>query len=432
MLAGDRWYYCSVSVHARPVSMKTTLHALLIITASLLGSPLAVAQGNALTRPVQENERVVLFPTADLLARGRSVAGSACAGCHGVDGMHTGEGQPYLAGQRAIYLYRVLKSYQDQGRENETMLHASEFLNDEALLAVAAYYASLAPARPPEPAEEVETAASLGDNPFTAISKDLRKCTKCHGETGNSGTSGMPNLTAQHPDYFIHSMQEYADGSRNNRLMGRLVGALDEETIRQMGLYFAVQEPHPSDTVAEGDAKAGAGVAEACAGCHGSDGNAGGSEMPTLAGQDARYFIKAVEAYKDGEREHEAMFDAVEGLSDTQINDLAAFYAGQAPVRRDVRTPFSTAEWVARCERCHGLEGNSTDPRFPMLAGQNAEYLKRAMQAYISGERSRSIMHAMSEPLTATDVEQIVNYYATREPKSVVYLQLPCEDGEAE
>lgn len=349
-----------------------------------------------------------------------------------MDGMHTGQGQPYLAGQRAVYLYRVLKDYRKRGRENESMRHISGLLNDEAMLAVSAYFASLTRARESEPLDTTETVSLLGDNPFSDISTALGKCTKCHGETGNSASSGMPNLTAQHPDYFVTAMRGYVDGSRDHRLMGRLVGALDESTIEQMGLYYAVQNPLPTETMGEGDTEAGRTAAEDCAGCHGSDGNASGSEMPSLAGQDARYFVKAIEAYKDGDRKHQAMLDAVEGLSEEDINNLATFYASQTPLRREVRTPFSTAEWVERCERCHGLEGNSTDPRFPMLAGQNAEYLRRAMQAYSSGLRSRSIMHAMSEPLTETDVEQIVNYYATREPKSVVYLQLPCADSDFE
>jgi hypothetical protein len=34
----------------------------------------------------------------------------------------------------------------------------------------------------------------------------------------------------------------------------------------------------------------------------------------------------------------------------------------------------------------------------------------------------------MSDPLSAADIERIVEHYSTREPKSVVYMQLPCEE----
>jgi cytochrome c553 len=121
------------------------------------------------------------------------------------------------------------------------------------------------------------------------------------------------------------------------------------------------------------------------------------------------------------------MFDAVDELTDADIKNLAAFYAGQDPVRRNVRTPLTTAEWVDRCERCHGIDGNSTDPRFPMLAGQDRTYLVSVLQAYISSTRSNTAMHAMSDPLSTADLERIVEHYATRVPKSVIYMQIPCE-----
>jgi len=93
-----------------------------------------------------------------------------------------------------------------------------------------------------------------------------------------------------------------------------------------------------------------------------------------------------------------------------------------------VRVPFTSAEWIKRCERCHGLDGNSSDPRFPMLAGQDAAYLKKALQAYTEKGNGSAAMHAMANPLSASDVERIVEYYAAQEPKSVMYMQLPCED----
>jgi cytochrome c553 len=139
-----------------------------------------------------------------------------------------------------------------------------------------------------------------------------------------------------------------------------------------------------------------------------------------------------MQAYKDGKRDHEQMIEAAAGLGDTEFKDLAAHYAQQEPVQRNTRVPFSTAEWVQRCERCHGIDGNSTDPRFPMLAGQNENYLRKAMQAYSKGGRSASVMHAMSEPLSESDIQRIARHYAAQAPKPVVYVQLPCEQPPTE
>jgi len=412
--------------------MKITIQVLSAVTAMLLGSTSALAQNASTTQAIQEEERAVLFPSGRMIELGRTVAETACAKCHGMDGMKTGEGQPYLAGQRAIYLYRVLRSYQNSDREDDSMQHVSGFLNDEAMLALAAYYASLTRARKADSPEAAEEPEPFEDSPFTGISSSVKKCTKCHGETGNSTASGMPNLTAQDPEYFETSMQAYVDGSRNHRLMKKLVSALDEQTISEMGVFYAVQQPLRTETVGDGNAEAGSAAAEECANCHGADGNAGSGNMPTLAGQDARYFIKAMQAYKEGKRSQDSMVEAVERLSETEINDLAAFYARQEPVQRDVRIPFTTTEWIERCERCHGIDGNSTDPRFPLLAGQNVDYLRKAMQAYSTETRPGSVMHAMSRPLSEKDIERMVLYYSAQEPKSVVYVQLPCEDTGSE
>jgi cytochrome c553 len=379
-------------------------------------------------RPINDVERAALSPSRGMIELGRSVASTACAECHGSDGLSTAPGIPHLAGQRIVYLYRILQAYQARERTNDSMNHAVGFLNDEALLAVSAYFANLPPARPAASAAEVAETESIPDDPFFEIKGAMKKCVKCHGETGNSDASGMPNLTAQDPEYFVSAMQAYAEGDRNHKLMKKLVAALDESVIAQMGVFYAVQVPQSTQTKGDGDAKAGGHGAEACAGCHGADGNASGADMPTLAGQDARYFIKAMEAYKDGERQHQQMFGAVEALSEVEISDLAAFYATQEPVRRNVRVPFTSAEWMARCERCHGLDGNSSDPRFPMLAGQDAEYLKKALQAYTERGNGSAAMHAMADPLSTADVDRIVAHYAAQEPKSVMYMQLPCEE----
>jgi len=408
--------------------MIRTASAFAAFVSMSLVSTNAWTQDTITTAPLNSVERYALNPTREMLDHGENVATTACASCHGADGIGVEPGVPNLAGQRTTYLYRVLQGYQDRTRRNDAMNHAVGFLNEEALLAVATYYASLPPARPEPPAEGEAGADLGGGDPFAGLREDLKKCARCHGEDGNASASGMPNLTAQSAEYFVHSMQAYADGSRDHRLMGNLAKGLDEATLQRMGVFYAVQEPAKTSTLGDGNADRGGELAEPCAACHGADGNAGGADMPTLAGQDARYFIKAMEAYKDGSRQHEGMFGAVETLNDAGIADLAAFYATQKPVRRNVRAPLTTTEWVARCERCHGIDGNSTDPRFPMLAGQDRTYLENALRAYIGNTRSSTTMHAMSDPLSGDDLRRLVDYYATREPKSVVYMFLPCGD----
>jgi cytochrome c553 len=409
-------------------SVKTIiLYVLVLLGACMFHSPAALAQeGMAATAPLSTAERSALTPSREMIEMGGGVAERACADCHGMDGISAEPGQPHLAGQRTVYLYRVLQSYQARQRGNDAMTHSIGFLNDEALLAIAAYYASLAPAL--APAATGEEPQADGGDPFSSIRDDMKKCVKCHGADGNSSGSGMPNLTAQSAEYFVHSMQAYAAGERGHKLMTKLVSDLDEQAINEMAVFYAVQKPLRKENSSDGDAKAGELAAEPCAACHGDDGNASGNDMPTLAGQDARYFVKAMQAYKNGTRQHEKMFEAAENLSEAEMANLAAFYASQEPVRRNVRTPLTTSEWIGRCERCHGIDGNSTDPRFPMLAGQDEDYLASALKAYAGEARGSSTMHAMAAPLSQADVARIARHYATRTPKAVVYMQLPCED----
>jgi cytochrome c553 len=398
----------------------------------LLVSATSWAQGSAIIQAIGDTERTALFPSRDMIEFGRVAAEANCAGCHGMDGLSDAEGKPHLAGQRTVYLYRVLRAFQSGERSDDPKFH-NDFLNDQALLSTAVFYSDL----PPVNIVEV-TNTDEGDNeddepiedPFLSIRSAMRKCIKCHRESGNSTRSGMPSLTGQDPEYFETSMMAYIDGSRSHRLMGKLVGELDEATIKEMGIFYAVQKPLQTETQGEGDANVGKRLSQECASCHGDDGNAAKASMPTLAGQDAKYFIKGMNHYKNGERQHRKMFEAVEQLSEQDMIDLATYYAGLEPRRRNVRMPLNSTEWITRCERCHGIDGNSTDPRFPMLAGQNETYLKQALKAYASGARENTTMHAMSGPLSAMDIERIAAYFASQQPKAIVYMQLPCRNDQ--
>jgi len=316
-------------------------------------------------------------------------------------------------------------------RDDENQQH-KQYLNDQALLATAVYYASLMPARPPDITNvQATTRAEIDvEDPFEDIRPAMEKCVKCHEVSGNSDRKGMPSLTAQAPEYFVSSMMAYIDGTRGHKLMKKLVGKLDEESIRQMGVYYAVQTPMQTVFPGEGDPVLGLRLSEDCESCHGEAGNTNKDKMPTLAGQDAKYFVKAMNHYKDGKRQHEKMFEAVEKLSEQDIIDLATYYATEEPRKRDVRAPLKSTEWIARCERCHGIDGNSTDPRFPMLAGQDFNYMKKALKSFALGVRENTTMHAMADPLSAVDIERISSYFAAQQPKAIVYMQLPCEDKE--
>lgn len=73
-----------------------------------------------------------------------------------------------------------------------------------------------------------------------------------------------------------------------------------------------------------GDAAAGKAKSENCANCHGDS----GKDDPPIAGMDAAKFTNAIKEYQSGARNHKKMAKAVKDLSETDIADLAAYYAG--------------------------------------------------------------------------------------------------------
>ena len=88
----------------------------------------------------------------------------------------------------------------------------------------------------------------------------------------------------------------------------------------------------PMSALAQGDPAAGKQKTTMCSGCHGIPGYKSVFpavySVPKLGGQHAAYLVKALQAYKSGERSHPSMRAIAAGLSDADMADLAAYYAG--------------------------------------------------------------------------------------------------------
>ncbi len=68
------------------------------------------------------------------------------------------------------------------------------------------------------------------------------------------------------------------------------------------------------------------------------------------------------------------------------------------------------------CQACHGIDGNSQLPENPKLAGQNADYLAKALRDYKSGARKNPVMGAMASGLTAQDIDNLSAYFGSQPP----------------
>ncbi|MFN2309756.1 MAG: cytochrome c [Gammaproteobacteria bacterium] len=71
-------------------------------------------------------------------------------------------------------------------------------------------------------------------------------------------------------------------------------------------------------------------------------------------------------------------------------------------------------EKAAQCAACHGADGNSSDPQYPRLAGQYANYLERALLDYRSGDRTNPIMAGFAAALSDADIANLAAYYASQ------------------
>jgi cytochrome c553 len=78
---------------------------------------------------------------------------------------------------------------------------------------------------------------------------------------------------------------------------------------------------------AAADPQAGRAKAAACAICHGQAGVSTQPNAPHLAGQPAIYLEEQLKSYRSGQRRHEQMNVVAKPLSDTDIADLAAWFA---------------------------------------------------------------------------------------------------------
>ena len=79
---------------------------------------------------------------------------------------------------------------------------------------------------------------------------------------------------------------------------------------------------------AAGDRAAGRKKAIQCQACHGLDGISKIPAGPNLAGQDEQYLVKALRDYKKGDRKNDMMSLVAPNMTEQDMADLAAYYAG--------------------------------------------------------------------------------------------------------
>lgn len=91
--------------------------------------------------------------------------------------------------------------------------------------------------------------------------------------------------------------------------------------------------------------------------------------------------------------------------------------AASAPVAEVAVKPGDASAGQAKaavCGACHGLDGNSSIPLYPKLAGQSEQYIVHQLNNFKSGKRQNPIMLGMATPLSEQDMQDIAAYFASQ------------------
>jgi cytochrome c553 len=182
----------------------------------------------------------------------------------------------------------------------------------------------------------------------------------------------------------------------------------------------------------KGDAARGAKLNATCIGCHGIPGYQSSfpevHRVPAIAGQNAKYIVAALEAYKRGERKHGSMRAIAGSLTEQDMADLAAFYAAQGGAQAASAAvpapPADVAALLAKgaCASCHGENYNKPiDGAYPKIAGQYPDYLFSALKSYkVEGNpqvgRGNAIMSAQVKQFSNKELKAIANYLGSLPP----------------
>lgn len=376
---------------------------------------------------IEFSSSIKTMPLVGDVNKGKQVA-RQCADCHGLDGVSARSGAPFIAGLEQEYLVRSMLAYGNGARNHADMMQASEALNPITLADVTAYYASLDTPWQGAVAGEKSRAILQDKHARSAAQHIVDGCRSCHIQTDRfQKAEAIPSLDGMPAEYFVPALKSYITGERKNEIMSQFKGSLSDRDIYNLSAYFAARVPKKAPQTGNGNAANGKIAARACAGCHGYDGNSLNPHIPNLAGQSARYLIKATRDYRDGVRRSLLMGPPVKNLSDKTIANLAAYYSRQQPqsqLHKDISSekafdPLADGEKIAAsCNSCHGDNGNSEKPGVPSLTGMHVKYITRASQAYQQGVRKHAAMQDIVSFYSDTDIEKAAYYYATQKPVS--------------
>ncbi len=175
--------------------------------------------------------------------------------------------------------------------------------------------------------------------PPAPLAERLKGCAACHGEDGNSQTSGVPSIAGQ-PKLFLETQLVLTrEGLRGGAVMQNVVRGMTDKEITAIATHFTAlpARPTPGKTdaalVERGWQLA---VKHRCGICHLKD-YRGQQQIPRLAGQREEYLFSIMIAFRDSPPPSidTQMSAALYGVSDAEIAAMAHFLSRFRPKTKE-------------------------------------------------------------------------------------------------
>lgn len=194
--------------------------------------------------------------------------------------------------------------------------------------------------------------------------------------------------------------------------------------VAALGLFVALA--WSGNAAAAGNKEAGQAKSSTCMACHGMDGNSANPEWPSLAGQHSSYIVKQLKHFKSAERNNPLMMPMAMTLSDQDMEDLAVYFAAQAPRPTGETEPGKlklgerlyrggdASRGLPACAGCHGPTGAGiAGALYPRIGGQHATYAAAQLRAYKSGARAtdpNGMMRSVATRLAEQEIDAVASY----------------------
>ncbi len=172
-------------------------------------------------------------------------------------------------------------------------------------------------------------------------------------------------------------------------------------------------------------AKGQATASQVCAACHTADGSRGSPANPILAGQHPEYLVKQLQEFKSGKRNNAVMKGFATMLSDDDMKNVAAFYAGKSAkpgfaknkdlvkLGEKIYRGGITDKAIPACAGCHSPNGAGIPAQYPRMGGQHGDYTEAQLVAFRSGARANNAqMTAIAAKLSDVEMKAVADYIA--------------------